>query len=421
MSTTEREFAEATKYRLQEADIEAAKALVGVETPNRMREQLTSATPDAIRNFARGVGDDNPLWNDSDYGKGTRWGGQLAPPSMTTILNAPMKGDRAPQGLKRPSFRGIHVFVSGGSSEWYRPVYPGDTLYSFNGLESVEVKESEFAETSVIQVLRTVKINQRGEAVAVLRTIAIYAERKTARERGKYSDVSPTVYSDEDIAEIDAVYAAEEPRGETPRWWEDVTIGESLPKMAKGPLTQTEIIVFHAGGYGFVPYAPSASRIGYKNRQRIPKFYVKNEYGIPDVAQRVHWDSAWAQAIGNPMAYDYGVLREAWLTHYLTDWIGDDGWIVRQDDEVRKFNYVGDTQIITGEVTAKREEDGAHLVDIALRATNQRGVETAPGTAVVALPSREHGPVLIPTASPAVQRKATQLFARHCQLATGRA
>ncbi len=362
-----------------------------METPNRTREQLTVATPDAIRNYARAVGDDNPLWHDVGYGLTTRWGSQIASPSMTTILNAPMKGDRAPDGLRGPSFRGIHVFVSGGSIDWYRPVFPGDTLYSYQGLESVEEKESEFAERSVIQVHRTVKLNQRGEVVAVLRLLAIYTERKTARDRGKYAQIEPAVYTDDDIAEIDSVYAEEGPRGAEKRYWEDVEIGEALPKMAKGPLTETEIIVFHSGGYGFVPYAPSASRIGYKNRQRIPKFYVKNEYGVPDVAQRVHWDSSWARAIGNPMAYDYGVMRETWLTHYLTDWIGDDGWIVRQHDEIRKFNYIGDTQIITGEVVGKREEDSRCLVDIEFRATNQRGEVTAPGTRRCFFPAASTG------------------------------
>jgi len=418
MTSMDREFEEATKYRFRDEDIEAAKALVGVDAPSRAREHLTTATPDAIRNFARGVGDDNPLWNDADYGPGTRWGSQIAPQSMTTILNAPMRGDRVGEGKRRPTFRGIHVFVSGGSAEWYRPVYPGDTLYSFSGLESVEVKESEFAETSVIQVIRGVKLNQRGEVVAVLRTLAIYAERRTARDRGKYADIEPARYTDEDIAAIDALYAAEEPRGAVTRWWEDVEIGDELPTMAKGPLTETEMIVFHAGGYGFVPYAPSASRIGYKNRQRIPKFYVKNEYGIPDVAQRVHWDSAWARAVGNPMAYDYGVLRECWLTHCLTDWMGDDGWLMYQSDEIRNFNYLGDTQRITGEVTAKREEGGRHLVDIALRATNQRGVVTAPGTATVALPSKVDGPVVLPEPPIDVQRRATELFTRHRELSS---
>ena len=135
MTSIEEEFEEATKYRLRDEDIEAAQALVGVDTANRSREHLTTATPDGIRNFARGVGDDNPLWNDEQYGPTTRWGSQIAPPSMTTILNAPMQGDRVAKDLRRPTFRGIHVFVSGGSSDWYLPVYPGDTLYSFNGLE----------------------------------------------------------------------------------------------------------------------------------------------------------------------------------------------------------------------------------------------------------------------------------------------
>ena len=73
VSDTDREFEEATKYKLEERDIEAARALVGVETPNRSREQLTTATPDAIRNYARAVGDDNPLWHDVAYGLTTRW------------------------------------------------------------------------------------------------------------------------------------------------------------------------------------------------------------------------------------------------------------------------------------------------------------------------------------------------------------
>ncbi len=123
--------------------------------------------------------------------------------------------------------------------------------------------------------------------------------------------------------------------------------------MAKGPLTTTDMIVFHAGGYGFVPYEPCANRIAYKNRQRIAPFYVKNEYGVPDVAQRVHWDNAWAQAIGNPMAYDYGVMRDCWLSHYITDWMGDEGWLVSQSSEIRKFNYIGDSHVFSGEVVGK--------------------------------------------------------------------
>ena len=172
--------------------------------------------------------------------------------------------------------------------------------------------------------------------------------------RASTPTIEPAVYTDDDIERLDAVYAAEEVQGAETRWWDDVEVGDVLTPMAKGPLTTTDMIVFHAGGYGFVPYAPCSNRIAYKNRHRIAPFYVKNEYGVPDVAQRVHWDSAWAQAIGNPMAYDYGVMRDCWLSHFMTDWMGDDGWLVSQSSEIRKFNYIGDTHLITGEVVAKR-------------------------------------------------------------------
>jgi len=417
MATTSAEFEKATDYAFKEDDIERAKALVGRYSPSRTREHLTTATHDAIRNFARSYGDDNPLFNSEHYGERTRWGSQIAPPMIGIALNRPLYGDKPERPVKRPSFRGIHVFVSGSSWDWFRPIRPGDSLYSFGGTESVVEKPSEFAERSVIMTYASVKMNQRAEIVAISRTLAIYTERKTAREKGKYATIEPASYTDEELERLDAIYAAEQPRGAEPRWFEDVEVGDALPPMAKGPLTTTDMIVFHAGGYGFVPYAPCANRIAFKNRQRIKPFYVKNEYGIPDVAQRVHWDSEWAKAIGNPMAYDYGVMRDCWLSHFLTDWMGDDGWLVTQHSEIRKFNYIGDSHIITGEVVGKRVEDGRCLVDIELRGTNQRDVVTCPGSATVALPSREHGAVVPPEPPADLQRQAATRMARHGQLA----
>lgn len=417
MSTsTSAEFEKATNYSFKEEDIERAKALVGRYAPSGAREHLTEATHDAMRNFARSYGDDNPLYNSETYGESTRWGAQIAPPMISIGLNRPLYGDPPKERVKRPSFRGIHVFVSGSTWNWYRPMYAGDQLYSFGGTESVEEKRSEFAERSVFVTYVSVKMNQRAEIVAISRTLAIHTERKTAREKGKYAAIEPATYTDEDIAKLDEVYAAEHVQGAETRWWEDVTVGEAITPMAKGPLTQTDMIVFHAGGYGFVPYAPCSNRIAYKNRQRIAPFYVKNEYGVPDVAQRVHWDSAWAQAIGNPMAYDYGVMRDCHLSHFVTDWMGDDGWLVRQSSEIRKFNYVGDTHVITGEVVGKRVEDGLHLVDIEMRGTNQRDVVTCPGRATVALPSRNGGPVVLPDPPADLAEQAVERFARHTEI-----
>jgi acyl dehydratase len=417
------EWQKATDYAITDEDIERQRKLLGYDEAARTREYIQTATTDNIRNFAHGCGNDNPLHCDPDYARATRWGGVIAPGMMAGVINMPMKGDPAPdhiKALKKSLFRGIHVFVSGSSWDWYRPIYAGDTLYSFNGEETSEVKASEFGGRSVINVRRDVKVNQRGEVVAVYRILRVLTERKTAAKKGKYSAIEPARYSDEEIEKIDAVYAAEQVQGAAKRDFASIEVGDSLGTMAKGPLTVTDVICFHAGGYGFVPYAPTVGRLAYKNRKRIAPFYVKNEYGIPDVAQRLHWDPLWAQAIGNPMAYDYGVMRENYLYHYLTDWAGDDGLVLHVHDEIRKFNYIGDTQMITGEVVAKRtDEDGRNLVDVVCRFTNQRGEETVRATATIALPTEGRLP-LYPEVPRDLQERATRMMARHWELSAGR-
>lgn len=413
------EWQKAVDYSITDEDIERQRKLVGFDQAASSREWFQTATEDTIRNWAHGCGDDNPLYCDPDYARGTRWGGQIAPGMMVGQINSPMRGDPVPdeiRQLRKSLFKGIHVFVSGSSWEFYRPVRPGDTIYSFNGDESVEVKQGEFAGRSVITVRRDVKVNQRAEVVAVYRILRVLTERKTAAKKGKYSAIEPQRYSDADIAAIDEVYAGEKVQGGAKRWFEDVERGDPLGTMAKGPLTVTDVICFHSAGYGFVPYAPTVGRLAYKNRQRIPAFYVKNEHGIPDVAQRLHWDPVWAQAIGNPMAYDYGVMRENYLFHYLSDWAGDDGVVTHVHDEIRKFNYMGDTQTITGEVLAKREAQGQSLVDLAIRFTNQRGEETVRATATVALPSRDKPLPLYPEVPRELAEKAALMMARHWEL-----
>jgi hypothetical protein len=56
--------------------------------------------------------------------------------------------------------------------------------------------------------------------------------------------------------------------------------------------------------------------------------------------------------------------------------------------ELRRFNVVGDTTWCKGKVTRKYVEKDEHLVEVEVRAENQRGEITAPGRAVVRLPSK---------------------------------
>ena len=415
----EKEFQKALEHELTDEDIEKAKLLLGIDTASRHRELNSVATPDALRNWALGVGDDNPLFADEDYGCDTRWGSQIGHGTQIGHIKTPMLGDPIPDEIKaqtKSMFRGVHVFVSGGTWDWFRPLRPGDRVFSFAGEESLNVKQSEFAGRSVIAVRRDVALNQFGEVLGVYRILRVLTERKQSRSKGKYAAIEAAHYTDEDYERIDAVYAQEGPLGADKRYWEDVTVGDELKPMVKGPTTITEMIAFHAGGYGFVPYGLRSSRIGYQNRKRIAPFYVKNAQGVYDVAQRLHWDSDWAKAIGNPMAYDYGVQRQCWFYHHVSDWAGNDACIVKMEDSIRKFNYMGDVQFLSGKVVAKRDEDGQRVVDLELHMVNQRDTETAYGSATVALPSRELGLPLYPKVPVELERHAAHMFARHTEL-----
>lgn len=113
------------------------------------------------------------------------------------------------------------------------------------------------------------------------------------------------------------------------------------------------------------------------------------------------------------MAYDYGVMRENYLWQYLNDWAGDDAVIVHVHDEIRKFNYMGDVQRVTGEVLAKRTANGQNLVDVAVKFVNQRGEESVRGTATIALPGKDKPLPMYPEVPADLAETAAQMMARH--------
>ena len=60
------------------------------------------------------------------------------------------------------------------------------------------------------------------------------------------------------------------------------------------------------------------------------------------------------------------------------------------DSQYRGFVYLSDVVELAGEVVDKRvADDGEHLVEVTTAAVNQRGQDVMPGTAVLALPTRD--------------------------------
>lgn len=409
-----------TKGQLTEYDIALQKELIGIDEVNSMMEFHSQVYEDAIRNFSLSIGDDNPLYTNADYANNTRWGSVIAPQIMTAIINTPLLGKRVPRDLKKKTaglFHGCQTFVSGGTWNWYQPIKPGDRLYSFEGEESMELKKSEFGGKSLHIVHRYVKFNQRAEVVGVYRMLRILSERDSVKKKGKYKDIELGNYSKEDIAEFDRQYMDEKPQGSQSRIWNDVTVGDAIMPLLKGPLTVTDVILAHCAGYGLAPYRMLATgRVAAKDRARMPLLYSPNERGIPDTNARVHWDTKAAQGVGNPEAYDWGLQREFWLYHAISDWMGDEGFVIKMHDEIRKFNYLGDIQTITGKVVKKYQENGLNLVDLKVIATNQRGEKSAVAEATVSLPEKVGEQAVLPQAPEDLQLLAAEFLNNHKQI-----
>lgn len=390
---------DATGARITDEDIERARAQIGVPSPVRHTRWNPVPDTNAIRHFAFANGDDNPLWHDLDYGLASRWRGQIAPPMFllsTGVNPTPPVITPESKALFRGLFRGVGKYFSAAAWEWYRPVYPGEPVFE-DGRTTVRVLERSSAFSGsrvVVETYRTIYTTRTGDVIAVQYEDFTSAERSGSSEAGKYANTQRQHYTPEDIERIDADYDAEVRRGSELRLWEDVQVGDFLQPVVKGPLTVVDIVSTHFG-IGWGPYGFGPLRYASKHRKRMPAFFVPDEYGVPDVVQRVHWDSQWASALGLPAPYDYGEMRVTWLTHLLTNWMGDDAWLWKLGCQVRGFNFLGDTHWCTGEITRKYKIDDSHLVDIEVRATNQRGEVTTPGTATVILPSAS-GAITLP-------------------------
>lgn len=338
-----------------------------------------SASKDAIRKFADGIGDGNPLWRDAEYAGRTPYKGIIAPPSWLNSIFPTW----VLQGLK-----GVHAIHISTQWEFFRPIFLNDSIRPECYFIGFEVKNNSFAGRSVIERQEARYYNQAGELVALAHPVGIRSERSISREIKKYMDINlPHPWTEEELQKIEDQIIKEEVRGAIPRYWEDVELGEDLPPVVKGPLGLTDIIAFCIGAAPVQIKAHGLALREYLNHPawcfRDPQtFALEPVYGV-------HYNKAAANACGLPYPYDVGVQRNCWLIQLITNWIGDHGWLKRNYAEYRKFVYLSDVVWITGKVIKKYiDDDGEHCVDIKTSATNQRGEEVMPGDSTVVLPRK---------------------------------
>jgi acyl dehydratase len=340
------------------------------------------ATRDNIRHYAHGIGDDNPLWCDPDYAAKTKFGGIIALPSFLFATSRIVSGYVG--GLP-----GVHAMWSGADWIWHKPIRRNDAISTQAYLKDLIEHQTRFAGRAVQQIYHVDFYNQQGDKLAEADSWCFRTERDHAREKGtKYQDVKtrePRRYSGKEITEAYKLYRNEQIRGATPRYWDDVKEGEELPVMFKGPMTVTGFIAYAQGWGGLYI---RANKLAWKLIDAHPGVGITNRYGIPDVPERVHWEEDFALEVGAPGAYDYGPERNSWLTHHLTNWMGDDGFLRKASCKIRRHNPQGDMLFIQGKVKRKFVEDGKHLVEIEQSAHNQDQELSVLGSGIVELPRR---------------------------------
>lgn len=388
--------------KITDEGIAAVRSQIGIpvlENVEADRIFWTQINEDNVRVFATAIGDANPFFVEPGYATKTRWGRPTAPGTiMLQALSVTREGrpytEAEALARRGAGLAGVQGYYAGTDYEFYLPIQEGDRFWGVSYLADVQEKMGRFAGRELLQTREQIIRNQNGEVVAKLVSSVMNAEREAGAKTKKY-DFEPTVWTAEELAKIDEIYEQETYRGAEPRYWEDVEVGTELPPIVRGPYTVTDAIAWRVGN-GFGAFVRSG-KSGYNYRKAHANAFIPNYLNIPDVPMRAHWENEYAKQIGVPALYDFGMQRIAWMGTLLTNWMGDDGFLKRIWGQIRRFGIEGDVQIIRGRVVDKGVTDNECWVDVEMYAENQRNEVTAPGSGRVLLPSRQHGPVKLPT------------------------
>ncbi len=368
---------------ITETGLEDLRRRIGVRITNSLEPWCFEATRDNIRHYAHGIGDDNPLWCDPDYAKTTRFDDIIAPPSFLFACDRIISGYCG--GLP-----GIHAMWAGADWTWLLPIRRNDEIHVETYLKDLIEHQTRFAGRSIQQIYHVDFFNGDGDKLAAADSWVFRTERDTAREQGtKYTELNEraeTRYTEAELTDIYRLYAEEIVRGAETRYYEDVEVGEALPTMAKGPMTVTGFIAYAQGWGGLYI---RANKLAWQQVHKHKGLGIANRFNIPDCPERVHWEEEFAHKVGAPGAYDYGPERCSWLTHHLTNWCGDDGFLHSASCKIRRHNPAGDTLFINGKVVDKFiDGQGGHCVKIEHAARNQDDELSVLGDGIVVLPGR---------------------------------
>jgi aspartate racemase len=331
-------------------------------------------TRDAIRHFAFGICDDNPLWIDEKDAPESPPSRKQAPPAFLVSARYPVLHG-APIDAPLISLLRDMEFT------WERRVFEGEQLQSSTEQGEVrEVVDPGGNRRIYIESLTTYR-NAGDQLLARARSTVV---RMLTQGDSQIDDWSVHRYRPDERERIIDAIQGEARTGSRVMSPAEFSTGTRLPEIVRGPLTIGDMVCWHSAiGPSYRP-----GPLGYKDTLDAPEFRVRNPLtGWPIKYMLQHEDVNLAHQRGMPAPFDNGVMRFAWVSPLVTNWMGDHGFLARLHVTIHLPVFYGDTCWYSGEVTNVSEEGDSVRVRVRISGTNQRGSITTSGSAEVLLPS----------------------------------
>ena len=168
--------------KITEEGLDDLRKRIGVKIADTVEPWNYEATRDAIRHYAHGIGDDNPLWCDPAYAAKTKYGGIVALPSFLFSTSRIISG----------YFGGLPASTPCGRA----PTGPGTSRSCATTrspprryLKDLIEHQTRFAGRAFQQIYHVDFFNQHGDKVAEADSWCFRTDRDEARERGtKYTE-----------------------------------------------------------------------------------------------------------------------------------------------------------------------------------------------------------------------------------------
>ena len=359
-----------------DAAIDAWKAVTEEMTGKIVEERqpwISTVTADAIKHFAYGTDDDNPLWTEPAHAGGTGAGRTQAPPAFVIVNRYPILHG-APMNAPLASL------IGGVEVEWSGHVYAGDTLSS-------EPRQKEFFEKRNKEGRRLNFViseidyrNQDGALVARATGTMIMATQIGLQTMMEHEIPR---YDDGALERLESTWRREYRRGADTLFFEEVEEGSEIPSIVRGPLTIGDMVAWNAA----IGPSYKAGRWGYLDLSKAMHTAMFNPVtGFPVKYSQQHEDANMAAGRGMPAPFDNGVMRFAWVAPLVTNWMGDDGFLKRLKVQVARPGLYGDLTTYSGRITARDEK--TRTVSLEITGTRQDGMVNTRGEAEVMLPGR---------------------------------